>query len=116
MTFYDEPKCAGYVLLHGGDFVETSSLLNQWRNMLNGNEDILMKTPLMMVAGNHDSTYKAGEYEQMKHFNVGVDTTNMNSVLGIYYSYDYGNAHFVVLNSNSTGKRTDGTDDTARAV
>ena len=100
-------------ILHGGDFVESSSLLNQWRNMLNGNEDILMKTPLMMVAGNHDSTYKAGEYEQMKHFNVGVDTTNMNSVLGIYYSYDYGNAHFVVLNSNSTGKRTDGTDDDA---
>ncbi len=21
VTFYDEPKCAGYVLLHGGDFV-----------------------------------------------------------------------------------------------
>lgn len=100
-------------ILHGGDFVETSSLLNQWRNMLNGNEDLLMQTPLMMVCGNHDSTYKAADYVQMRHFNIGVDTTDMNSILGIYYSYDYGNAHFVVLNSNSTSKRTDGTDDDA---
>ena len=100
-------------ILHGGDFVETSSLLNQWRNMLNGNEDILMKTPLMMVCGNHDSTYKAADYVQMRHFNYGVDPTSMNSIIGIYYSFDYGNAHFIVLNSNSTSKRTDGTDDDA---
>ena len=100
-------------ILHGGDFVETSSLLNQWRNMLNGNEDLLMKTPLMMVCGNHDSTYKAADYIQIRHFNYGVDPTDMNSIIGIYYSFDYGNAHFIVLNSNSTSKRTDGTDDNA---
>ena len=98
-------------ILHGGDFVEASMLMDLWRSMLNGNQDFLMSTPLMMVCGNHDSTYKSADYEQIKHFNVGVDTAHMNTKLGIYYSYDYGNAHFVVLNSNSTGKRTDGTTD-----
>ncbi|MGL4774113.1 MAG: metallophosphoesterase [Clostridium sp.] len=78
-----------------GDIVDTGVKEEQWNWMLGNAQDVLMKTTLVPVAGNHD----AGKNAFIDHFNLktpeGSDISN-----GAYYSYDYGNVHFVILNNN----------------
>ena len=100
-------------ILHTGDFVETATLHNLWRNMLNGNQDLLMQTPMMLSCGNHDSSDHGADYMQIHRFDIDVDTSKMDTKLGLYYSYDYGNAHIVVLNTASTSAQVDDTNDDA---
>ena len=60
----------------------------------------LGSTPYMALAGNHDTGYV---FE-----NTCVDFTNPYDVENpnnMYYSYDYGNTHFIVLNTNQINSR-----------
>ncbi|MCH5198497.1 MAG: metallophosphoesterase family protein [Oscillospiraceae bacterium] len=52
------------------------------------------------VAGNHDGniTNKLNTYNFTNTF--CLDKSKNHSLEGVYYSFDYGNAHFVVLNTN----------------
>ena len=84
--------------LHGGDVCEDTSVEQYWTNMLDYNKDYLATTPIMVAAGNHDTTYKAGYDEIAKHFNYNIP--DQNTGYGCYYSFDYGNARFIVLNTN----------------
>lgn len=89
-------------LLHTGDVVEYSMYEYEWTSMLHGNFEYLSKIPVMAVSGNHDTTYKAGSNELIKHFNhnVPAQTSTAN---GYYYSFTYGNAKFIMLNTNNNG-------------
>ena len=49
------------------------------------------------VAGNHEGNLKWFWFDSM--FNIGK-AENSDSVTGCYYSFDYGDAHIAVLNSN----------------
>ncbi|MBE5750615.1 MAG: metallophosphoesterase family protein [Clostridiales bacterium] len=85
-------------LMHGGDIVESSVSVEglvpeQWREGFNALESTITSTPIVPVAGNHE--YSA--YAFAKHFNIKYQSFGDN---GAYYSFDYGNAHFVVLNTN----------------
>ena len=61
-------------------------------------------TTLVPIAGNHDGniTNKLNINVFNSTFNLDNSTTDskVNWVNGVYYSYDYGNAHFAVLNTN----------------
>ena len=63
-----------------------------------------MNTTLAPAAGNHDGniTNKLNINVFNSMFNLSNSDTNSmtNWVNGVYYSYDYGNAHFAVLNTN----------------
>lgn len=63
-----------------------------------------MHTTLAPVAGNHDGniTNKLNINVFNSMFNLSNPNTDSktNWVNGVYYSYDYGNAHFAVLNTN----------------
>lgn len=63
-----------------------------------------MSTTLAPSAGNHDGniTNKLNINVFNSMFNLSNENTesNVNWVNGVYYSYDYGNAHFAVLNTN----------------
>lgn len=63
-----------------------------------------MSTTLVPVAGNHDGniTNKLNINVFNSTFNLSNPNTDskVNWVNGVYYSYDYGNAHFAVLNTN----------------
>lgn len=86
-------------LLHTGDIVEYSKYEGYWKNMLDTNAEYLMKLPFMSISGNHETTYRAGSNEMFKHFNVKLpkqDTTK-----GYYYSFEYGNVKFIMLNTNN---------------
>lgn len=82
-------------LTHTGDFVETGSNEQQWNWLLGDSQASLLKTSLVPTPGNHESQKNAF----MDHFNVKPAST-LDTTKGAYYSYNYSNAHFIVLNNN----------------
>ena len=83
---------------HGGDIVEssvsaTTLVPEQWSQGFNALESTMTSLPIVPVAGNHE--YSA--YAFYKHFNVKYKSFSDN---GAYYSFDYGNAHFTIVNTN----------------
>ena len=84
--------------VHGGDIVEssvseTTLVPEQWRQGFNVMQEFMTTEVLMPVSGNHEYV----SYAIAKHFNV--KWANFSDS-GTYYSFDYGNAHFTIINSN----------------
>ncbi len=105
-AFQDDPNAA--FIVNGGDVVQYGQYLHQWRNVLNGNKAFLMNNVMMPVTGNHDAAYSEYlSYEITKHFCVDYPVENNVLNYGFFYSYDYGDAHFVALNTDSL-KSSDG--------
>lgn len=91
-------------VLHTGDMTYNAATGKQWGMALNSVSDILMSTPLMYTSSDSDAV----EFDTMtKYFNLGTNAPMQISEKGLYYSYDYNNAHFTVLNTNDLN--TDGT-------
>ena len=86
-------------LLHTGDVVEYSMYESYWRAMLGENFAYLSKLPVMAISGNHETTYKSGEYETYKHFDYKIPEQEYID-LGFYYSFSYGGVKFIMLNTN----------------
>ncbi|MDR3601432.1 MAG: metallophosphoesterase family protein [Desulfosporosinus sp.] len=80
-----------------GDIVDKGSVEYEWDWLFNNIGQKFLNTTIAPIAGNHD------EYNGcfLDHFDLapaqGSDTTT-----GVYYSHDYSNAHFVMLNCNET--------------
>jgi predicted phosphodiesterase len=89
-----QAKNAGFVV-HNGDVVDNKSE-EQWNLLLQTAKSSLMNTTIMPASGNHDS----GNSTFIDHFNL--DIPRSTATTGAYYSVDYGNAHFVVLNTNES--------------
>ena len=87
-------------IVHSGDIVERSSHEFFWTEMIDKNHMYWSKIPVMAVSGNHDTTYKAGSNELFKHFHYKIPEQG-STVNGYYYSYVYGNAKFIMLNTNN---------------
>lgn len=86
-------------IVHTGDVVEWSKYEHEWTAMLHDNFDKLSKIPVMALAGNHDSTYQSsGNSETFKHFHYRIP--DQPTELGFYYSFEYGNVKFIMLNTN----------------
>lgn len=86
-------------MVHTGDIVEYSQYEGYWKNMLNFNSKYLMALPFMAISGNHETTYRAGSDEIFKHFNVKIPT--QDTKFGYFYSFNYGNTKFIMLNTNN---------------
>ncbi len=84
-----------------GDFVNdcTSEEWNWYGEAFKKSNTNLTLVP---VAGNHDGNItnklNVGWFNNM--FNLEAGDAGVNGVNGLFYSYDYGNTHFTVLNSN----------------
>lgn len=91
-------------IMHTGDFVDYGSNFKQWNWMFNTASDNLMKTVMMPTAGNHEE--KGLGYAITNNFLLS-DVPEQNKAGGVYYAYDYNNAHFMVLNTNNLN--SDGT-------
>ena len=84
-----------------GDFVNdcTNEEWNWWGETFNTANTNLSIAP---VAGNHEGNItnklNVGWFANM--FNLDAGDGAGNGVNGVYYSYDYGNAHFCIVNSN----------------
>ena len=107
-------------MLHTGDVVETASNRNYWNMYFKALGEYGATTPNFVTMGNHD-TMVAGDHTYFDlHFNHpnngGTAVLDKNEIAKItdanlkytvensdetIYSYNYGNAHFIVLNTGN---------------
>ncbi len=75
--------------------------------------ELLRQTPLWSTLGNHDgytadSETQSGPYYDIFNFPTNAEVGGVASGTEAYYSFDYANIHFVVLDSYETSRSTDG--------
>ncbi len=75
--------------------------------------ELLRQTPLWSTLGNHDghsadSATETGPYYQIFSFPRNGQVGGVASGTEAYYSFEYGNIHFVVLDSYETSRSTSG--------
>lgn len=86
-----------------GDLVDNGEDSSQWRAWFNSLEGIIDTIPLAPVMGNHDTYTREWTFRTpvaylgyFHHPDNGSDEFNQ-----YYYSFDYGDVHFAVLNTQS---------------
>ncbi len=79
-----------------GDFVNDCTN-DEWDSYFRNFAFANNNTTLVPVAGNHEGNLQWFKFNDM--FNIGAAST-VNTVTGCYYSFDWGDAHFAVLNTN----------------
>ncbi|GBF33879.1 purple acid phosphatase [Desulfocucumis palustris] len=82
-------------LVVNGDFVDAGGVEKLWDWLLGHSGKSFLNTTIMPVAGNHDQD----ENSFMEHFDI-KPADGSNTATGAYYSLDYSNAHFIILNNN----------------
>ena len=83
-------------IMSTGDLTDNSANVKQWKWLLNTASSNLRNTVLMPTTGNHEGT----NYADDQNF-ILPDAPKQNRSSGVYYSFDYNNAHFIVLNTNN---------------
>ncbi len=89
-------------IMHTGDNVDHGDNFKQWKWLFNTASSTLMNTAYMTTAGNHE---EHGEYALDDNF-VFPTHPEQDESTGTYYSFDYNNAHFIVLNTNDVDDDT----------
>jgi len=84
--------------LLGGDLTSYSNNENEWGQFLDAAANIFSRIPLMPTMGNHDGAM------YLKFF--ALPPNGPPNLQSEFYSFDYGNAHFVILNSNKNTNLT----------
>lgn len=79
-----------------GDFTNDSDN-EEWNYYAETFDELNLTSTLVPVAGNHDGLGKYHWFNNMFSLDTTESVQNLN---GVNYSYDYGNAHFAVLNTN----------------
>ncbi|TNJ63101.1 metallophosphoesterase family protein [Paenibacillus hemerocallicola] len=89
-------------IVHNGDLTENPEDEQAWDAFFGKARKWLTRLPLMPVTGNHDEADgKADRF--VSHFNVSANGAE-GSIPGTSYSFDYGDVHFVVMNTESNMK------------
>jgi predicted phosphodiesterase len=91
-------KKAYYFTIHNGDIVENGSVVKNWKDYFNVAQPINANYPLMSVTGNHDVVNETASPIFQKPFPIFYELMNLPKNQ-LNYSYDYGNTHFVAINS-----------------
>ncbi len=79
--------------LLGGDLTDKGHDISEWQKFLNGATGVFSQIPVMPTMGNHDGSMYERFFELPGNGPSGLKQE--------FYSFDYGNAHFVILNSNN---------------
>lgn len=82
-----------------GDLVDKGNVEYEWDWLFNNIGRKFLNTTIAPIAGNHDE-YK-GSFTD--HFDL-TPAAGSDISTGVYYSYNYSNAHFVMLNCNETAE------------
>ncbi len=79
-----------------GDFVNDCTN-EEWDSFFRNFAFSNMNTTMIPVAGNHEGNLQWDKFNNI--FNIGAAKGSLTTT-GCYYSFDWGDAHFAVLNSN----------------
>lgn len=95
-------------MVNNGDVVEKGSY-EHWHKWFEGSEGVVENIPEMPVTGNHEyySTYGVNEQAENFKMQFNLPQNGPDRLKGLVYSYDYGDVHFTVLNSQNTEANTD---------
>jgi hypothetical protein len=86
-------------IVHNGDLTENPEDEQAWAYFFKSAANWITAVPLMPVTGNHDEVDKEA-WAFVSHFNVPNNGAK-KTIEGTTYSYDYGAAHFIMLNTES---------------
>lgn len=90
-------------IVHNGDLTENQEEVEGWKWLFGQASTWLTRVPLMPVAGNHDEV--SGDASSFaSHFRLPENGAE-GATPGTTYTFDYGFAHFIVLNTESNLKR-----------
>jgi predicted phosphodiesterase len=84
--------------IHTGDIVENGSVAKNWNGYFNTAQVINATAPLMSVSGNHDVVNDTASKIFQHPFPMFFELMNLPHDQ-LNYSYNYGNTHFVAINS-----------------
>lgn len=84
--------------VHTGDIVENGSVASSWDKFLHISQPLNAKVPFMPSTGNHDVVNANQDLNFQKPFPIFYDLFNLPED-ELNYSFDYGNIHFVAINS-----------------
>jgi Purple acid Phosphatase, N-terminal domain/Calcineurin-like phosphoesterase len=91
--------------IFSGDFIDNTTNQTHWEAFFEGTtgsystQDLIASRPLMPVNGNHDnlSVYYTGQFALPQELSPGEVAEGEE-----WYSFDYANAHFLMLNSENS--------------
>lgn len=86
------------LIVSSGDQTDYGTNFNHWKYLLNSSK-LLLNVPFMPTTGNHEDEGSV----LPNTFNL-PNVPEQDEETGTYYSYDYNNAHFMVLNTNDTAE------------
>lgn len=84
--------------IHMGDIVNTGSAIPSWKRLFQTTQALNTRAPFMPVPGNHDVDNELAAPRFQQPFPVFYDLFNLPRE-DTDYSFNYGNTHFVALNS-----------------
>ena len=83
-------------VINTGDLVDHGDNQKQWAWMFDTASASLMNTYMMPAAGNHEDHGT----NALDNYFVLPNVPQQDKASGVYYSFDYNNTHFAVLNTN----------------
>lgn len=90
-------------IIHTGDMVQYGGSEGLWSQMIGNVQNYISSTPIILTSGNHSywSDYTNG-VSDIEYNHTTVKLQEQNTKNGQYYSFDYGDIHFVVLSSGDS--------------
>lgn len=86
-------------IVETGDLINTQNSEDEWRWFFGNAQDVLSKYAFFPVVGNHEQNDSYDAVSFREHFTMSNTCTAEGVTPGTVYSYDYGPAHFVVINT-----------------
>lgn len=90
-------------IIETGDLVDTNYFEDEWRWLIGKSQSVFGSTAYIPVVGNHEETSSYAAWAFREHFSVPNECKAEGVTPGTVYSFDYGKAHFVILNSECKG-------------
>lgn len=106
-----DERVNGYdFILNAGDMCDNGKNFGQWGMALDTYKDLTLNSSMFFTSGNHENNTGAmGRYFNYTENKDG----NVQAISGEYYSFDYANTHFTVLDTNDADENGLGKDQLA---
>jgi hypothetical protein len=89
--------------MNAGDLVDVGQEYGQWHAWLTASEDVIDAIPVMPATGNHEAYTPYRSFSKPTYFTAQfkVPDNGPDGLKGQVYSFDVGNVHFVVLDTQA---------------